>query len=142
MAWDPTGLGYHTTIDVIWVFYWSLVSAEVAIFMAAAVSFRTFFIAHRRKTRSDLTPQEQARKFFKESLLRRAYRKESDPLDSLDQDPFTLPAIPKAYMTGMRTYMDSRDWASDLGCEGPVVKLEQIPDCSSAPGQNIITRAS
>ena len=62
MAWDPTGLGYRTTIDVIWVFYWSLVSAEVAIFMAAAVSFRTLFVAHRRKSRSsEMTWQEVMR---------------------------------------------------------------------------------
>jgi hypothetical protein len=131
MAWDPTGLGYHTTIDVIWVFYWSLVSAEVAIFMAAAISFRIFFVAHKR--RSNLTPQEQARKFFKESFLRRAYRKESDTLESIDNDRYSLPEIPRAYMTGMRTYIDSQDWALELGYKGPAVKLEQIPDRSHVP---------
>jgi len=127
MTWDPTGLGHHTTIDVIWVFYWSLVSAEVAIFMAAAVLFRIFFIAQRRR-RSELTPQEQARKFFKESFLRRAYRRESDTLDLLECDLSTLPSIPRAHMTGMRTYIDSVDRALDFSCKGPAEKAEQKPD--------------
>jgi len=127
MTWDPTGLGHHTTIDVIWVFYWSLVSAEVAIFMAAAVLFRIFFIARRRR-RSELTPQEQARKFFKDSFQRREHRRESDTLDLLERDPSTLPAIPRAHMTGIRTCIDSEDWALDFSCNGPKAKSEQKLD--------------
>lgn len=103
--------------------------------MAAAVSFRTLFIAHRRKSRSELTPQEQARKFFKEERVRRACRKESETLGELDRETTVLPGIPRAYMTSLRTYIDERDWAGDLGGAGPVVKLECMSDLESGPVQ-------
>ncbi|KAF1343460.1 hypothetical protein EJ07DRAFT_130650 [Lizonia empirigonia] len=111
-----SGIVYADTVDNIWEIYWTLLSAEVGIIMAAAISFRAFFVARSNSKKSNLSPQEQARQFFKQSYLNRKRRRKDgyiDTFDSLGQKEAGLPSIPRAYMTGVRTFMDNHGKSFD-----------------------------
>lgn len=84
--------------------------------MAAAISFRAFFVARSNSKKSNLSPQEQARQFFKQSYLNRKRKRKdgyTDTFDSLGDKEAGLPSIPRAYMTGVRTFMDNHGKSFD-----------------------------
>jgi hypothetical protein len=105
-----SGLIYHGMVDTIWETYWTLISAEVGVFMAAGTAFRTFFVTRSRS--KSYKPQENLKYFFPASFAAKFGRKRADPFgDSLDDTNSRgrLPRnIPRAHMTGMRTFIDEQ----------------------------------
>ncbi|KAH8701391.1 hypothetical protein GQ44DRAFT_664913 [Phaeosphaeriaceae sp. PMI808] len=101
------GLVYHGMVDTIWEIYWMLVSGEVGVFMAAATAFRSFFVA-RNESRNYNSPH-RVKLFFSDSFVKKFTRKRTETLDSLDCDTEPgLPGVPRAHMTGMRTFIDEQ----------------------------------
>jgi hypothetical protein len=92
-------------VDTIWGAYWLVLGAEIAIFMAAAIAFRAFFVARGQSKAS--TPPVSGDKFFRSSLARKFRRRGAETeLDSADEKG--LPSIPGAQLTGMRTMIDQQ----------------------------------
>ncbi|KAJ5647169.1 hypothetical protein N7490_003541 [Penicillium lividum] len=58
------GLVYHDMIDTVWETYWQFLSAEVGVFLASAVSFRSLFVSQR----SHSGPNYSVRKMLKNSF--------------------------------------------------------------------------
>ncbi|KAH8423132.1 uncharacterized protein LDX57_000888 [Aspergillus melleus] len=61
-----SGFVYYGMSDVIWGLYWQFLAAEVGVFLAAAVAFRSFFVA--RKNNRNGTPPYSIKRFVKESI--------------------------------------------------------------------------
>lgn len=102
-----SGLVYNGVIDSVWEFYWQLVGADVAIFMASAISFRSFFVARNNK-KSNASPQDGAGRFFNESFLRKFHRKGSSTLIESTIDLSKLPTIPGGQLTGMGSFIHNQ----------------------------------
>ncbi|KAF1839161.1 hypothetical protein BDW02DRAFT_643996 [Decorospora gaudefroyi] len=104
------GLIHNDMVDSIWEIYWTIVSAEVGVFMAAATAFRSFFVA--RNNIKGSTPRQQAPRFFSASFVAKFNRKKrstmDDSLDTQKESPFGLPKVPRAQMTGLRTFIDEQ----------------------------------
>ncbi|KAJ4290922.1 hypothetical protein N0V90_010118 [Kalmusia sp. IMI 367209] len=58
------GFASHGQVDIIWEVYWLILAAEVGLIMAAAITFRIFFVSWNAKKAS---PPEQVQHFFSES---------------------------------------------------------------------------
>ncbi|KAF2190001.1 hypothetical protein K469DRAFT_722941 [Zopfia rhizophila CBS 207.26] len=105
-----SGMVSNGVVDIIWEVYWLILAAEVGLIMAAAIAFRIFFVAwNNRKT----SPPEQVQRFFRESFanrFRRGWRSQSEDTEELGNH---LPAIPRAQMTGMRTFIDAQGVSFD-----------------------------
>jgi len=95
-----SGVVHKGIFDIIWQMYWLLLGGEVGIFMAAAVAFRTFFVA--RSQSRDATPPEH-RRFFKSATRRQFQNWDGISLDSEDKN--ILPSIPSAQLTGIRNFI-------------------------------------
>jgi len=105
------GLIYDEMVDTIWEIYWTLISGEVGVFLAAATAFRSFFVA--RKASKNGTPQQQAQRFFSASFVAKFNRKKKSTLDDTmesrnEKGAFGLPRVPRAQITGLRTFIDER----------------------------------
>ena len=103
------GLIYNDMVDTIWEIYWTLISGEVGVFLAAATAFRSFFVA--RKASKHGTPQQQAQRFFSASFVAKFNRKKRSTLDDTmdsrkEKGVFGLPRVPRAQITGLRTFID------------------------------------
>lgn len=61
------GIIYMDQVDTIWGLYWTLISAEIGVLMAAATAFRTFFVTHQNS--KDSKPKERLRYSFPRFLL-------------------------------------------------------------------------
>jgi hypothetical protein len=106
-----SGLVSKDTVDNVWEIYWTLLSAEVGIILAAGISFRALFVSRSNSKKLNLSPQDQARQFFKRSYLSRKRRK--DTFDTISETEAGLPGIPRAYMTGVRTFIDDQGRSFD-----------------------------
>ncbi|PWY71379.1 hypothetical protein BO83DRAFT_427980 [Aspergillus eucalypticola CBS 122712] len=60
-----SGLVYRDIVDTVWETYWQFLSAEVGVFLAAAVSFRSFFVAQNRTLSP---PPFSVKRFLQESF--------------------------------------------------------------------------
>ena len=103
------GLIYNEMVDTIWEIYWTLISGEVGVFLAAATAFRSFFVA--RKASKNGTPQQQAQRFFSASFVAKFNRKKKSTLDDTmdshnEKGAFGLPRVPRAQITGLKTFID------------------------------------
>ncbi|KAE8825672.1 hypothetical protein HRS9139_08782 [Pyrenophora teres f. teres] len=103
------GLIYNEMVDTIWEIYWTLISGEVGVFLAAATAFRSFFVA--RKASKNGTPQQQAQRFFSASFVAKFNRKKRSTLDDTmdshkEKGIFGLPRVPRPQITGLRTFID------------------------------------
>jgi hypothetical protein len=107
------GLRYKNQVDFIWGAHWQLLAAEVGVLLSAAISFRSFFV-HRAAKRADQNVAfTKERRFFTESFLRRFHGQcEEDSLgDSLPGEgrhTHGLPGVPRAHMTGTRSFIDEQ----------------------------------
>ncbi|EMD68471.1 hypothetical protein GGP41_003316 [Bipolaris sorokiniana] len=117
------GLINNDMVDTIWELYWTVVSAQVGVFLAAATAFRSFFVS--RKNSKALTPKEQAQRFFSASFAAKFNRKRKDTLldDTLEsgteKGPLGLPAVPRAQMTGLRTFINDQGEIQSIQVNSP-----------------------
>ncbi|KAF2847072.1 hypothetical protein T440DRAFT_217109 [Plenodomus tracheiphilus IPT5] len=100
-----SGLEDHGQFDYIWESFWVFVSGSVGTFMAAAIAFRTIFVA-RSRGKSD-TPPVGREGGFGSMALRRFRRWDELGMDTGD-DEDGLPSIPGARLSGVRTLIDDR----------------------------------
>lgn len=117
-------------VDGVWESYFLIVAAEVGIILASVSTYRTLFVSHRRgdmaKARRGLEDQEHfyspTRELFKRVLIpspwRSKAREPSTPAEDKehrydDVDVGDLPEIPRAYMTGVRTFINGRAKGTD-----------------------------
>jgi hypothetical protein len=78
------GLWRDGVVDTVWNIYWQVVVMEVGVFLAAAASFRSFFVARNRNERP--TPAVSVRGALKYHLTGRSwYRSSGDESLSLGQ---------------------------------------------------------
>ncbi|PLB54899.1 hypothetical protein P170DRAFT_483688 [Aspergillus steynii IBT 23096] len=72
-----SGLVYRGFIDSIWETYWQFLSAEVGVFLAASIAFRSFFTA---RSNSRPTPHYSVKRLLKESITGEpTYRQRNNP---------------------------------------------------------------
>lgn len=92
-----------TKIDIIWDVFWEQVEACMAVIMVSISAFRSFFVAHETRLREN---QIRNRPWYmsKQNTSRSAYRRRKLQSESEEMDQ--LPEIPRATMTGMRTFID------------------------------------
>jgi hypothetical protein len=76
-----TGLVYDGAIDTVWSVYWQVIVTEVGVFLAAAASFRSFFVARSRKKHP--TPAFSVKVALKYHLTGRSWFRSSDDNNSL-----------------------------------------------------------
>jgi hypothetical protein len=99
-----SGLINKGVVDALWTSYWNVISAEVGIFMAAAIAFRSLFVANSKSK----APQDPPKRYFGDSFLRVFHRKKSSTWDESQADATELPRIPRAQLTGMRSFIDAQ----------------------------------
>ena len=119
---------HQDKIDPIWGVYWHIIAAEVGVIMAACMTFRVFFVA-RNKPGSPHSSRSahwyhQSRDFFCRYLSSSRWRRRQGPVSRSTADSSTLcdkchdgrsgrqgqdlPSVPRAHMTGMRTFIDEQ----------------------------------
>lgn len=86
--------------DIVWVIFWQQVEACTAVIMVSLSAFRSFFVAHESRLREDRNRNRHWYMSKKKALAwrRRMLQSESEEMDQ-------LPQIPRATMTGMRTFI-------------------------------------
>ena len=70
------GLVYHGAVDMIWEVYWQSLSTELGVFLAAASTFRSFFVAQRQKK----SPPSSFNRWLRSSTPKRSGRNQPDSL--------------------------------------------------------------
>lgn len=94
-----------TTVDVQWNVFWQIIEASVAVTVVSLTAFRSLY---RIKTQQ----QEQKNKkrnepwlssYRKNMFNRRKQRRVDEFGDSISEEHYSLPSIPGATLTGMRT---------------------------------------
>lgn len=100
-------------IDVIWEFFWQHMEATVAILMGSLTVFRSLFIHKNNSNNSPRDRAEAAGPRSQHSYRIRFLRRRKDFLDLQSRD--TLPKVPGATLTGLRTFIrgNNRDTLSN-----------------------------
>lgn len=109
-----------TQTDIIWEVFWHEIEACTAVIMVSISAFRSIFVAHNSR-------QQQNRKrvwyMSKKNLLRSALHRKKLRSDS-SEEVNKLPEIPRATMTGMRTFIrgggGSHEEEGDNQFESPI----------------------
>lgn len=106
-----SGIIHHGMVDTVWGPYFTVISAEVGIFMVSATTFRTFFVTRSRSKSYKL--KESIKYFFPTSIVAKFGRRKMDSHDDSQYDDpkpkGLLPHdIPRAYITGIRTFIDEQ----------------------------------
>lgn len=121
--------GIHTgrtvkSIDSVWETYWQFIAANIALTMTAVTAFRTFFVSRGAEDRRHPDPGSKENWYSKgRRLLRSVFstrlwysrrsksssRTPGGPPSSWDDAPMELKQdIPRATLTGMRTFINGR----------------------------------
>jgi len=125
-----SGIKSNGQIDQVWESYWLILSAEIGIILTAVTAFRAFFVSrHKRNVnRAIESPGDRTHWYYQNKhLLKRLLKpslwrfKEGAQTSSeryeADEDGHfpmkNLPDIPRAHMTGVRTFIDGRGRGTD-----------------------------
>ncbi|KAJ5793386.1 uncharacterized protein N7503_009364 [Penicillium pulvis] len=99
------GLVYHDLVDTVWETYWQFLSAEIGVFLASAVSFRSLFVS---RNRSNASPNYSVKRLFKDSFHSPKRRNTMSVSDSwLDSPESEMKSLPKHVFIGDGNYMSS-----------------------------------
>ena len=109
-------------VDLVWGTYFVIVAAEIGVILACISTYRTLFVSHRQGTRhrGRLSPptKERLKRVFVSSQWQSRAREASTPDNQrgdryghLDEE--ALPDIPRAHMTGIRTFIHGRGQRDD-----------------------------
>lgn len=103
-------MGIHSSRDKDnhnWQIFWQVVEACIAVSMVSLSAFRSFFVAHESRLREPRRrPWYMSRIKFVEDLRKIRLGTESDDMKS-------LPHIPRAILTGMRTVIRGQTRGAD-----------------------------
>lgn len=105
-------------IDMVWEFFWQTMEGCVAVLMASITAFRTVFASHGTR--------ESGEKRWVPSYtwIQRARERKWKNKNNADGDQ--LPSIPRALMTGMRTFIRKHDRTA-----GGTTNLTDCGTCTS-----------
>lgn len=108
-----------TQTDIIWEVFWHHVEACTAVIMVSVSAFRYVFVAHEARQ----SPPNRKRVWYmsKKNLLRSALRRKKLRSDSEEMDRW--PEIPRATMTGMRTFIQGGE-GGESNSDRPVSPVE------------------
>lgn len=107
-----SGLRIRTTnIDVQWELFWQDVEATVAVIMVSITAFRSLIGVKALKAREK---RERSWFSYRRKLLARNFKKV--PKDETDIEQ--LPPIPRATLTGIRTFINSDKTWNNPGATG------------------------
>lgn len=96
------GLKYHGTFDMVWLFTWHHIEACVAVIMISITAFRSIYVSSQQVARA--RKQHANEKPWYSSPVAAIRRKRA--LDRKDEEfVASLPTIPSATLTGMRTFI-------------------------------------
>ncbi|KAL8724939.1 MAG: hypothetical protein Q9181_006608 [Wetmoreana brouardii] len=125
------GIKIKDHLDQVWSSYFLIVAAEVGIILASVSTYRAFFVSWRKgdANKAKRAPGDQGhrysptrqviKRFFTSSPWRSKAREQSSPEDDqiLEKEKCvikSLPPIPSAHLTGMRTFIDGHgQWTDD-----------------------------
>ncbi|KAF7876780.1 hypothetical protein EAF04_001863 [Stromatinia cepivora] len=121
------GLQFHGKVDQIWEIYWLIIGAEVGVILTSATAFRTFFVA-RSNNKLVQSPHGGLRWYYKSrQTLKRlmnlaSWRSKSNVREGGYEQygeegrvkMNDLPSIPRAHMTGVRTFIDGKGKSQDV----------------------------
>lgn len=125
-----SGVLLDDKVDAVWESYWLILHAEVGIIMTAVTAFRTFFVA-RSKHRRGQSPGERTHWYDgSKRLLQRAFslsrwrsksgEQSSRGYEAQQNVPHVfmgaLPNVPRAHMTGVRTFIDAQGRMMNSSC--------------------------
>lgn len=99
-----------TQTDIIWEVFWHEVEACTAVITVSLSAFRYFFVAQGSRQRENRDPR-WLWYMSKKNLLRSALRRKK--LHSDHDETNRLPKIPRATMTGMRTFIKGENRDTD-----------------------------
>ena len=119
-----------SSVDIVWELFWQMVEACIAVTMVSLSVFRSFFVENTSRP----TP-EQDDAYYRN---RRKYnwRKKWTNIDA--EETGELPKIPRAMLTGMRTFIRGEKRPDQSVMHSEV--LEESNDHSSGHSEEILTR--
>lgn len=120
-----SGIKLDGKVDQVWESYWLILSAEVGIILTAITAFRAFFVSRNNRNNNRVVQSPGGRihwYYHNKPLLKRIFtpvvwrsksRKQSssEGFEACEDGHFPmedLPNIPRAHMTGIRTFIDGR----------------------------------
>lgn len=106
-----SGVNTHNVTDVVWEVYWLFISAVIGLILATVTTFRVLFVSQT----SSKKQQDAQQEYYKGRNMLRAllYRSRASghELETSDNEHgcqmAVLPAVPRATITGIRTFIDS-----------------------------------
>ncbi|KAL8913491.1 MAG: hypothetical protein Q9171_001679 [Xanthocarpia ochracea] len=117
------GIKFHGQNDIVWESYFLIVAAEVGVILASISTYRALFVAHRKATIKKAkyggpgsSPNRQIlRRLLDSSPWRSRAGGQSIPGNSTAShfDKGALPSIPRAHMTGVRTFINGQGQRMD-----------------------------
>ncbi|CAO1598713.1 hypothetical protein XANCAGTX0491_002473 [Xanthoria calcicola] len=136
------GIRFNGHIDSVWESYFTIVAAEVGVVLASVSTYRALFVSHRKATidkaqdqgHSSSPKRQLIRRMFVSSPWRYKNKDWSIPNDNegkrCSQLDEALPSIPRAHMTGVRTFINGRGQNTDTSdiMESQVVLDEYYDD--------------
>ncbi|KAF2686160.1 hypothetical protein K458DRAFT_471604 [Lentithecium fluviatile CBS 122367] len=108
-----SGLIKDGHVDTIWEIYWLALSGEVGIFMAAAIAFRSFFVT--RGQSQAWTPPRKESGWFSSAFSKGSRKRGNNDLDT--GYGAGLPDIPRAHLTGIRSFIESEGKSPRVGSQ-------------------------
>lgn len=119
-----SGIRYHGTFDVVWLFLWHHIEACVAVIMISLTAFRSFYVS----SRNARARREPANKAWYSGTVAAMRRKRI--LNQRDEESVPgLPTIPSATLTGMRTFIQGeRRTGTDLESTYSIVTGDEEPE--------------
>ncbi|CAL8584587.1 hypothetical protein XPA_010174 [Xanthoria parietina] len=114
------GIRFNGQIDSVWESYFTIVAAEIGVVLASVSTYRALFVSHRKRTidkaqdqgHSSAPKRQLMRRMFVSSPWRSKNKDRPTPNDNEEkhcsQFDGALPSIPRAHMTGVRTYINGR----------------------------------
>lgn len=135
------GIKLHGQIDIVWESYFTIVAAEVGVILASISTYRALYVAHKKaaikKARYGVCRSFQhgqtLRRLMDSSSWRSRAERKLTPSDNTREhlDKVNFPSIPRAHMTGVRTFINGHEESMDDSSImlGPVVHDH---DCEKA----------
>lgn len=119
-----SGIRYHNTSDIVWLFLWHHIEACVAVIMISLTAFRSFYVS----SRNARARRESANEAWYSSTVAAMRRKRI--LNQGDEECVpVLPTIPSATLTGMRTFIQGgRRTGTDLESTYSTVTGDEEPE--------------
>ena len=129
------GIDFHGQIDFVWESYFLIVAAEVGVILASISTYRALFVAHRKATIKKAkyggpgsSPNRQIlRRLLDSSPWRTRAGGQSTPgsVTASRFDKGALPGIPRAHMTGVRSFINGQGQRMDASS---IIESQMIQD--------------